>query len=355
VLRIKEYLMFMHLKKNFLLLQRVVMMLYALAAICASAAFAQPVRFSLPNNATGAAGESITIPLQLDPANHAVGSFDATVEFKNTLLTYTGFAAGPVLAADGSWLVDVNGNNASGAITIGAFSFAPVRGSGAAVLLHFIISATATGGDTAPLSLRRLAATDTNVTALPVEGVGGKFTIKPAIFGRILNAAGAAISGVTLSGLPGDPTTEARGYYRATVEPEWIGTVTPSHSSHTFEPPSRQYNKINRDMSEQDYLGAEVLTTPLAFPSPFNPTVETAQIRFALKSPAKASIKIFDSSGELVREFSSAATTRPNVAQSIHWDGRNGRGVMVANGVYFYIIEAAGNARMSGKIGVVRQ
>jgi hypothetical protein len=352
----KEYLMFNHLKKKPFAVRYVFSkLLYTLVATCcASAAFAQPVRFSLPNNAAGTAGETVTIPLQLDPVNHAIGSFDATVEFKNTLMTYTGFAAGPALAADDGWLVDVNGNNANGAITIGAFSFAPVRGSGAALLLQFIVSATAAGGDNAPLSLRRLAATDTNVTALPVEGVEGKFTIKPAIFGRIRNAAGAAISGVTFSGLPGNPTTDEQGYYRVAVEPDWIGVVTPSHKSHTFEPSSRQYNKVTSDVSEQDYLGAEILAAPLAFPSPFNPVAEEAQIRFALKNPAKASIKIFDGSGELVREFSSTALPRPNLVQSVRWDGRNGRGEMVANGIYFFIIEATGNARISGKIGVVR-
>jgi hypothetical protein len=269
-------------------------------------------------------------------------------------LTYTGFAAGPTLTTDDSWLVDVNGNNPSGAITIGAFSFAPVRGPGAAVLLQFIVNAAATGGDTAPLSLRRLAATDTNVAVLPVEGVAGKFTVKPAIYGRIRNAAGAAISGVMLSGLPGNPTTDEQGYYRAAVEPDWIGAVIPSHKSHTFEPPSRQYSKVTSDVSEQDYLGAEILTAPLAFPSPFNPETETAQIRFALKNPAKASINIFDGSGEMVKKLSSAAASRPNLAQSIRWDGRNGRGEIVANGIYFYVIEASGNTRMSGKIGVVR-
>lgn len=350
----KEYLMFIHLKKNFSAVQHIGMLLYALVAICASAAFAQPVRFSLPTNAAGSAGETVTIALSLDPRNNAVGSFDVTVEFKNSLLTYTGFAAGPTLAGDASWLVDVNGNNASGAITIGAFSFAPVRGPGAAVLLQFVVNATVAGGDTAPLSLQKLAATDTNVTALPVEGVEGKFTIKPAIFGRIRNAAGAAISGVTLSGLPGNPITDEQGYYRAAVEPDWIGVVTPSHKSHTFEPLSRQYSKVTSDVSAQDYLGAEILTAPLAFPSPFNPDAEAAQIRFALKNPAEVSIKIFDGSGELVREFSSAAAARPNLAQTIRWDGRNGRGEIVANGIYFYIIAASGNTRMSGKIGVVR-
>jgi hypothetical protein len=331
-----------------------VILLCTLVATCASAALSQPVRFSLPGNAAGSAGETVTIPLHLNPNNNAVGSFDATVEFKNTLLTYAGFSAGPILAAKDNWLVDVNANAAKGILTIGAFSFARVTGPGPAVLLKFLVSSTAAGGDTARLSLRGLAATDTNVTALPVEGAGGKFTVKPAISGRMRNAAGAGIGNVTLAGLPENPTTDAQGYYRVAVEPGWIGTVTPAKSGYTFDPPSRKYNQVARDVGEQDYLGAEVFTTAMAFPSPFNPETETAQIRFVLKNPAEASIKILDGSGEIVREFSSPAPLRPDLAQSLRWDGRNGRGEMVANGVYFYIIEAPGNARMSGKIGVVR-
>lgn len=281
----KEYLMLIHLKKNFSAVRHAVILLYALVAACASAALAQPVRFSLPANAAGSTGETVTISLHIDPNNNAVGSFDATVEFKNTLLTYTGFAAGPILAAEDGWLIDVNGDNANGAVTVGAFSFARLTSPGAAILLKFAVAANAASGDSAGLLLTRLAATDTNAAPLVIESVAGKFTVTGA----------------------------------------------------------------------QNHPGAEDATTTFAFPSPFNPATETVQIRFALKNPAKASIKIFDGSGEMVREFSSPAPPGPNVAQNLRWDGRNGRGEMVTNGIYFYIIEASGNARMSGKIGVVRK
>lgn len=323
--------------------------------ICATASLAQPVRFSVPTNLAGSPGETVTIPLNIDPRNNAVGSFDATIDFKNILLKYSGFTTGPILAADDNWLVDVNGDNEKGAITVGAFSFARLSGAGPAVLLKFVVAATAAGGDTARLSLRGLAATDTNAVSLPVESAAGKFTVKPAISGRIRNAAGTAISNVTLAPQGGENlTTDAQGYYRAVVAPGWSGTITPSKSGYTFDPPAREYTRVTRDLDEQDYLGVEIATTVMAFPSPFNPEAETAQIRFALKNPTEAAVKIFDGSGEMVREFSSAAPPRTNMAQSIRWDGRNGRGEMVANGVYFYVIEAPGNVRMSGKIGVVR-
>jgi hypothetical protein len=331
--------------------------LLGIVIMCATAALAQPVRFAVPTNVAGSPGETVTIPLNIDPRNNAVGSFDATIDFKNTLLKYSGFTTGPILATDDNWLVDVNGDNEKGAITVGAFSFARLSGAGPAVLLKFVVAATAAGGDTARLLLRGLAATDTNAVSLPVESAAGKFTVKPAISGRIRNAAGTAISNVTLAPQGGENlTTDAQGYYRAVVAPGWSGTITPSKSGYTFDPPAREYTRVTRDLDEQDYLGVEIATTVMAFPSPFNPEAETAQIRFALKNPAEAAIKIYDGSGELVKEFSSAAPRHagPNMAQNIRWDGRNGRGEMVANGVYFYVIEAPGNVRMSGKIGVVR-
>src|SRR5262245_44228897 len=83
----------------------------ALVMVFASPSFTQPVRFSVSSHAAGAAGEDIEIPLHLDPAGHAVGSFDATLDFQHTLLTYTGFSSGQVLTASANWLIDVNGDN----------------------------------------------------------------------------------------------------------------------------------------------------------------------------------------------------------------------------------------------------
>ncbi len=322
--------------------------------ICTTASFSQPVRFSLPTDAAGLPGETVTIPLNLDPNGQAVGSFDATVEFGKNLLAYTGFSVGSILRARDNWFVDVNANDANGTLVIGAFSFGRVSGAGPAVLLRFAVSAAAVGGDTARFILRGLAATDTNAVSLPVEGRNGKFTIKPTISGRIRTAAGAGLGGVVLSGLPDNLTTEANGDYRVVADPGWSGVLTPQKSGYVFEPPSRQFTNVTRDLPNQDFLAAEAADESFAFPNPFNPQAEAVQIRFALKKPAAASVKILDGRGELVREFVNIAVTVANSAQTVQWDGRNGRGDWVANGVYFYVIEAPANARFVGKIGVAR-
>lgn len=332
----------------------------ASATLCALFVFhviessAQPVRFSLPASASGIASDTVTIPLILDPNGKAVGSFDATVQFANTLLTYTGFANGPILRSNDNWFVDVNSNNSNGTIVIGAFSFARVTGAGAAVLLKFAVSASSVGGDSTHFSLRRLAATDTNAISLSVEGVTGKFTVKPFITGRIRTSAGRAMSGVAFAGLPDNLTTDTNGFYRLAVDPQWSGVIMPQKKGNTFEPPSRQYVNVTRDRLNQDYLAAEVVDESFAFPNPFNPATEAVQIRFVLNKPATASIKILDGSGETVQKFSNIAVPRANAVQVIQWDGRNGRGEVVGSGVYFYIIEAVANSPLVGKIGVTR-
>lgn len=321
----------------------------------AQQAFAQPVRFSLPVDVRGIAGDTLTVPLHVDPGGKAVGSFDATVEFQNSLLAYTGFTVGPVLPARDNWFVDANGKNASGIIAVGAFSFIGVKGAGAAVFLKFVVNAGAAGGDTTRLSLRRLAATDTNVVSLPVEGRAGKFTVKPTIAGRIRSAATEGLDGVMITGLPTPITTDADGYYRVVVEPGWSGTLIPKNSGYTFEPSFRQYAEVRRNQADQDYQGATIiLNESFAFPNPFNPATEALQIRFALQKPALALIKILDGRGEVVKELSSVAASRAAAVQTIQWDGRNGHGAEVSNGVYFYVIDAPDNRRIIGKIGVAR-
>ena len=66
-------------------------------------------------------------------------------------------------------------------------------------------------------------------------------------------SAAAPLSGVVLDGLPGSPTTNASGYYEATVDCGWSGTVTPTMTRYVFLPSSRSYADLNSDQAGQDY------------------------------------------------------------------------------------------------------
>ncbi len=61
------------------------------------------------------------------------------------------------------------------------------------------------------------------------------------------------VSGVILSGLPGNPATNAWGNYGAYVAPGWSGTVIPHKPGYIFQPASREYLNVKSPRTGQDY------------------------------------------------------------------------------------------------------
>jgi hypothetical protein len=69
---------------------------------------------------------------------------------------------------------------------------------------------------------------------------------------------GSPLSGVLMSGLPGNPQTNAGGFYTAAVPSGWSGTVTPTLPGVSFNPPSRSYSSVGADQPGQDYTASYV-------------------------------------------------------------------------------------------------
>jgi type II secretory pathway component GspD/PulD (secretin) len=69
------------------------------------------------------------------------------------------------------------------------------------------------------------------------------------------------VPGVTMQGLPGNPTTDETGYYIAIVKWGWTGTVTPKKEGWTFEPSSKNYPEVASDQDNQDYRAIPVTYT----------------------------------------------------------------------------------------------
>lgn len=59
--------------------------------------------------------------------------------------------------------------------------------------------------------------------------------------------------GVTMSGLP-NTVTDDNGYYSATVDFGWSGTVTPVLAGFTFEPQQINYPRVTTNQTNQDYV-----------------------------------------------------------------------------------------------------
>jgi hypothetical protein len=67
---------------------------------------------------------------------------------------------------------------------------------------------------------------------------------------------GAGLSGVSINGLPSDPTTIGDGTYSDTVGYGWNGTAVPALTGYTFSPPDIDYTNVTADQSGQDYTAA---------------------------------------------------------------------------------------------------
>lgn len=90
------------------------------------------------------------------------------------------------------------------------------------------------------------------------------------------------------------------------------------------------------------------------YPNPFNPDVEKGTIRYSLEKSANITIKIYDTSMQLVAVLLNDESQQANIEQAVPWDGTNSNGEIVANGVYFYIIESSAGERAVGKAAVLR-
>lgn len=95
-----------------------------------------------------------------------------------------------------------------------------------------------------------------------------------------------------------------------------------------------------------------------AYPNPFNPDVEEVTLRFKLANVGNVTInvtiKVYDASNTLVTTIISNFAMPANQELSVNWNGRNDKQQMVANGVYFYVIQSSSGEKGVGKVAVLR-
>jgi len=98
------------------------------------------------------------------------------------------------------------------------------------------------------------------------------------------------------------------------------------------------------------------------YPNPFNPEgtgeERTTAIKYMLPNKTTVSLKIYDVSSTLVREFTAADGLEVNAEAEtgyiVSWDGKNGKGDIVANNVYFCVLSTKSGKVYVRKIVVLR-
>jgi hypothetical protein len=96
------------------------------------------------------------------------------------------------------------------------------------------------------------------------------------------------------------------------------------------------------------------------YPNPFHPPAEGTTLAYKLDDNASVTIRIFSQMGSLVRRvvFDKGAVGGAAGLNQYLWDGKNGKGDVVASGGYIVLIEAQGTGEtlhvIRRKIAVVR-
>ena len=73
------------------------------------------------------------------------------------------------------------------------------------------------------------------------------------ISGRVLDKSGTGMAGVTMTGLPENPVTDANGFYSDMVWDGWTETVSPVSENYAFIPAQRSYASVNEEILHQNY------------------------------------------------------------------------------------------------------
>jgi hypothetical protein len=87
------------------------------------------------------------------------------------------------------------------------------------------------------------------------------------------------------------------------------------------------------------------IRAPAVYAARPNPFSGTTEIPFALPEKARASLRVYDAAGRLVRTL--ADGDRPAGVHRVSWDGRDARGRALPAGIYFVKLDAAGIERTS--------
>jgi hypothetical protein len=96
------------------------------------------------------------------------------------------------------------------------------------------------------------------------------------------------------------------------------------------------------------------VTELIAYPSPFRAGSENATVAYLMGAEADADLTIYDALGNVVRHTTYAAgSVGGQLFNQVPWDGRNGRGEVVANGAYIVQLISDGH-RARTKIGVAK-
>ena len=133
-----------------------------------------------------------------------------------------------------------------------------------------------------------------------------------------------------------------------------------------YLPKSETATRHNKDISATYFIGAvncyDSLSTgvpviwnndyadELVYPNPF---MKETKIEFNVQTPEKIKLVVYNNNGQLVRYLINDETLATGQFQVV-WDGNDGNGTALANGVYWYAFSNESGMIKKGKIVLTR-
>ncbi|NLY52493.1 MAG: hypothetical protein GX063_06240 [Firmicutes bacterium] len=172
------------------------------------------------------------------------------------------------------------------------------------------------------------------------------------------NTAGSDAGEVTLSWMG---NWDARVWRLTLMEPGESSTSgagtqmpLPSFGSITFTLQPREVKHLQIQAVSRE--GSLSLQGVLPYPNPWNMS-GPLKLAYTINQPAVVEARVYDVTGRLVRIL--PAETKPAGRHYFLWDGRNGRGRIAANGLYFYQVTArpvggGKSVKAQGRLAILR-
>jgi len=141
--------------------------------------------------------------------------------------------------------------------------------------------------------------------------------------------------------------------YAVAVKGDTIWVGGPDGIAFTLDTPTNPFGSTWRIFRTFESVLASGNT--YSYPSPFSPDEEVVRIHYAVKANASpVTIRIFDFAMQPVRTLIQNAPRQGFSEYDEIWDGRNDKGDVITNGVYFYHIQPGDEGGSWGKIFVIR-
>jgi hypothetical protein len=206
-----------------------------------------------------------------------------------------------------------------------------------------------------PANIQAQKTATLKVTVRDGQGLNGIGNLVHGAVVNFLKTAGSADSSVS----PAQTITNGSGVATATFTGGIINEIaTVRVSVGTVAPQS-----VDIRISVAPPSGGDMIN----YPNPFNPNTQKTSINYYLNADSKVEIKIYDAFGRTVlsHTFNAGEGTgdffnaTSSGGASFLWDGRNGEGTVVGNGIYIVKVAATNNQsgdvqKFTRRVGVLK-